>query len=136
MEPLNRTAPEFVDEAIDFADEFRIAVHRLKNEAIVLDFRVETPGGFEAGLLLVELRRGGLAIVSFRLGTLDGGPHHFVEVETDNPRLALLESQRAGWALPEDAVWASGSGKRLRVGGPDRPADPEEKFDIAVLGVE
>ncbi|NIS34753.1 MAG: methenyltetrahydromethanopterin cyclohydrolase, partial [Actinobacteria bacterium] len=82
MEPLNRTATELVDEAIDFADELRIGVRHLDNEAVVLDFGVEAPGGLEAGLLLAELRTGGLATVATRLGALEGAPHTHVELST------------------------------------------------------
>lgn len=136
MEPLNRTATELVDEAIDFADELRVDVHHLDNEAVVVDFGVEAPGSLEAGLLLAELRTGGLATVATRVGTLEGAPRTVVELATDHPRLALLASQRAGWRLPSDGGWASGPGQLLRDGGPDIPGAPEETFDFGVLVVE
>jgi methenyltetrahydromethanopterin cyclohydrolase len=136
MEPLNRTATELVDEAIDFADELRVDVRHLENEAVVLDFGVAAPGGLEAGLLLAELRTGGLATVATQHGTLDGAPHTHVELSTDHPQLALLASQRTGWRLPDDGGWASGPGQLLRDDGPSVPGAPEETFDFAVLAVE
>ncbi len=135
MEPLNRTATELVDEAIDFADELRIGVRHLDNEAVVLDFGVEAPGGLEAGLLLAELRTGGLATVATRLGALEGAPHTHVELSTDHPELALLASARAGWRLPGGA-WASGPGQLLRDDEQTPAGAPEESFDFAVLAVE
>lgn len=136
MEPLNRTATGFVDEGIDFADELRIDVHHLDNEAVVLDFGVAAAGGLEAGLLLVEIRTGGLATAATRSGTLDGAPRTYVEVSTDHPELALLGSQRAGWRLPDGGGWASGPGQRLRPDGAGRSTGPEETFDFAVLAIE
>ena len=136
MEPLNRTATELVDEAIDFADELGVAVHHLDNDAVVIDFGVEAPGGLEAGLLLAELRTGGLATVATRVDTLAGAPRTFVELATDHPRLALLESQRAGWRLPDGGGWASGPVRRLLDGTASVPGAPEETFDFAVAAVE
>jgi len=136
MEALNRLATELVDEAIDFADELGIALHHLENEAVVLDFGVEAPGGLEAGLLLAQLRTGGLASVETRLGALDGSPRPVVEVATDHPALALLASQRAGWRLPGGAGWGSGPAQLLREDDPALPAGHEETFDFAVLVVE
>ena len=134
MEPLNRTAVELVDEAIDFADELGVAVHHLDNEAVVLDLGVEAPGGVEAGLLLAEIRAGGLATVSTRVGSLDGAPRLVVETSTDHPALALLGSQRAGWRLP-DGAWGSGPAQLLREDAALTPGHAEA-FDFAVLAVE
>jgi len=136
MEPLNRTATELVDEAIDFADELRIDVHHLDNEAVVLDFGVAAPGGVEAGLLLAELRTGGLATVGTRVDTLAGAPQTHVELSTDHPELALLASQRTGWRLPNGAGWASGPGQLLRDDSKAPPNAPEETFDFAVLAID
>lgn len=136
MEPLNRTATEFVDEAIDFADELRIDVHHLENEAVVLDFGISAPGGLEAGLLLAEVRTGGLATVATRHGQPAGGPTTAVELSTDHPELALLGSQRTAWRLPNGAGWASGPGQLLRTDGQAVPGAPEETFDFAVLAIE
>jgi len=136
MEPLNRTATELVDEAIDFADELGIGVHHLDNEAIVLDFGVNAPGGLEAGLLLAELKTGGLATVATRVASLDDAPHTHVELSTDHPAVALLASQRTAWRLPNDGGWASGPGQLLRDDAHTVVGAPEETFDFAVLAIE
>lgn len=134
MEPLNRTATELVDEAVEFADELGVAVHHLENEAVVLDFGVEAPGGLEAGLLLTELRTGGLSSVTTRLETIDGTARPHVELASDHPALALLSSQRAGWRLTAGG-WGSGPAQRLRDGGREYDG-PDEEFEFAVLAVE
>ncbi|MFB6353185.1 MAG: methenyltetrahydromethanopterin cyclohydrolase [Halobacteriales archaeon] len=135
MEPLNRTAAELVDEAIDFADELRIDVHHLDNEAVVLDFGVEAAGGLEAGLLLAEIRTGGLATVATRQGELAGDPRPYVDLSTDHPALALGASRLAGWSLP-DGLLGSGPAGLLRDDAAAPDGAPEETFDFAVLAVE
>ncbi|MFB6138639.1 MAG: methenyltetrahydromethanopterin cyclohydrolase [Halobacteriaceae archaeon] len=119
MEPLNRTAVELVDEALDFAGELAIGAHELENGATVLDFGVEHRGGVEAGLLLAEIAAAGLASVQTRLGRVDGHPLTHVELVTDHPDLALLGSMRGGWELAVD-------GYEALAGGPARAIVAEE----------
>ena len=139
MESLNRMATDLVDEAIDFADELNVAVARLDNEAVVLDFGVEIPGGLEAGLLLTEIATAGLSTVSTTVDTVADAPLTHVELSTDHPALALLCGQKAGWELSVDGFEGLG-------GGPARALVAEEdvfqrvgyrdEFDFAVLAVE
>ncbi|WP_336002281.1 methenyltetrahydromethanopterin cyclohydrolase [Halorientalis halophila] len=139
MESLNRMATDLVDEAIDFADELNVAVSRLENDATVLDFGVEIPGGLEAGLLLTEIATAGLTSVSTTMDSVAGAPLTHVELSTDHPALALLCGQKAGWELSVDGFEGLG-------GGPARALVAEEdvfqrvgyrdEFDFAVLTVE
>ncbi len=135
MESLNGTALDLVDEAIDFADELGVEVHNLGNDAVVIDFGVDTDGGIEAGLLLSEIMTGGLATVGTRLETVDGASLTHVELATDHPRLTLLRAAMADWqpALM-DAV---GSGPaRLLAEDDSHEMHHEESFDFAVLALE
>jgi len=139
MRNLNETALDLVDEAIEFADELGAVVHHLDNDAVVLDFGVDTDGGIEAGLLLAEIVTGGLATVGTRMGTVDGTPIAHADLATDHPDLALLESAMADW---EPALMdAVGSGPaRLLAGGPRETGAPggahDEAFEFAVLALE
>jgi methenyltetrahydromethanopterin cyclohydrolase len=139
MESLNRMATDLVDEAIDFADELNVAVSPLSNEATVVDFGVQVPGGVEAGLLLAEIQTAGLTTVGTTLSEVDGAPLTHVELSTDHPALALLCGQKAGWEVSVDGFEGLGS-------GPARALVAEEEifqrtgyrddFDFAVLAVE
>ncbi|WP_246983623.1 methenyltetrahydromethanopterin cyclohydrolase [Halorientalis marina] len=139
MESLNRMATDLVDEAIDFADELNVAVSPLSNEATVVDFGVQVPGGIEAGLLLAEIQTAGLTTVGTTLSEVDGAPLTHVELSTDHPALALLCGQKAGWEVSVDGFEGLGS-------GPARALVAEEEifqrmgyrddFDFAVLAVE
>lgn len=139
MESLNRMATELVDEAIDFADELTIGVHRMDGDAVVLDFGVDVSGAVEAGLLLAEIQTSGLATVQTRMDGVAGAPIPHVELTTDHPALGLLCSQKAGWELSVDGFEGLGS-------GPARALVAEEAAfnrvgyhdvaDFAVLAVE
>lgn len=139
MENPNRMALDLVDEAIDFDDELRVGVRHLANDAAVLDFGVDHPGGIEAGLLLAEVATGGLATVQSRVGTAAGGARTHVEVATDHPTLSLLGCQSPSWAFDADGAIIRGYGP-AQLFRRDHPLadrlDPDEGAGFAVLAVE
>ncbi len=139
MESINRIAIERVDEAIDFAEEFKIGVVELDNDATVLDFGVEFDGGIEAGLLLSEIQTAGLATVGTGMDELAGAGLPSVELSTDHPGLALLCSQKAGWELSVEGFEGLGSGPARALVG-EEPAFQQvgyhDAFDLTVLAVE
>lgn len=139
MDRLNRMAIELVDEAVDFADELNIGVVELENDATVLDFGVDFPGGIEAGLLLAEIQTAGLATVQTTMDTVSGTPLPYVELFTDNPALALLGSHTARWEVAVDGYEALGSGpaRALRAEDPLYHAiEYHDEFDLTVLALE
>jgi len=139
METLNRMALELVDEAVEFADELAVEVHRLDNEATVLDFGVETVGGIEAGLLLAEIQTGGLATVQTRADEVAGAPLAHVELTTDHPALALLCSGKAGWEVSVGNFEALGSGPARALVAAEEEFERTgyaEEADFATLVVE
>ena len=139
MESLNRTATELVDEAVDFADELNVAVQQLDSDALVVDFGVDRPGGVEAGLMLTEIQTAGLATVGTRMAAVAGAPLTHVDLSTDQPALALLCSQKAGWELSVDGFEGLGSGPaRALVAEEDEFARVgyRDDFEFAVLAVE
>jgi methenyltetrahydromethanopterin cyclohydrolase len=139
MESLNRTATELIDEAIDFADELAVDVYPLDNDATVLDFGVDTPGGIEAGLMLTELQTGGLATVQTRVDSVGDAPLTHVDLATDHPGLSLLGAQKAGWELSVDGFEGLGSGPARALVAEEEEFQRmgyREEFDFAVLAVE
>lgn len=139
MDSLNRMALELVDEAIDFADELGLLVSELDTESTILDFGVHADGGLEAGLLLCEIQTAGLATVQTRMDEVGGVPMPFVEFSTDQPALAVLCSQKAGWELSTEDFEGLGSGPaRALVAEEEEFARVgyEDAFDFAVLAVE
>ena len=139
MESLNRMAIELVDEALEYAEELNVGARELENESTVLDFGLDFPGGIEAGLLLTEILTAGLASPRTDLGELGGASIPHVELSTDQPAIALLCSQKAGWEVATDDFEGLGS-------GPARALVAEEEefhrvgytdtFDLTALAVE
>ncbi len=139
MESLNRMAIELVDEALEYAEELNVGAYELENEATVLDFGVEFDGGLEAGLLAAEIQTAGLATPSRELAELDGAPIPHVELSTDQPALALLCSQKAGWELATEDFEGLGSGPaRALVAEEDefQRIGYTDAFDLTALAVE
>ncbi|MHB9285556.1 methenyltetrahydromethanopterin cyclohydrolase [Halobacteriales archaeon Cl-PHB] len=139
MESLNRMATELVDEAIDFADELAIEVHSLSGDAAVLDFGVGVPGAVEAGLLLAEIQTAGLATVQTGMAEVAGAPLTHVELSTDQPALALLCGQKAGWELSVDGFEGLGSGPARALVAEEEEYQRvgyRDEFDFAVLAIE
>ena len=139
MESLNRTATDLVDEAIDFADELNVAVHQLDSEALVLDFGVDAPGGIEAGLMLAEIQTAGLATVQSRMDDVGGAPLAHVELSTDQPALALLCAQKAGWEVSAESFEGLGSGPARALVATEEEFQRigyRDDFEFAVLAVE
>jgi methenyltetrahydromethanopterin cyclohydrolase len=107
---MNERAWSLVDHAIERASELRIAVHTLPSGARVVDAGVNTPGGFDAGLLLARLCMGGAGQVDFASLTIDGEAWSGVQVWTDHPAECCMASQYAGWAIDPPGFFAMGSG--------------------------
>lgn len=107
---LNERASELADVMIEEASGLRIAAHTLPGGARVIDLGVQVDGGLNAGLLLAEICMGGLGDVEFASVSLGGENWPAVQVRTDQPALACMASQYAGWAIQVGKYFAMGSG--------------------------
>jgi methenyltetrahydromethanopterin cyclohydrolase len=107
---LNRRGAALADAMAADENALRVRVTRLANGARVIDCGIDAEGGFEAGRRLAEICLGGRASVS--LTTIEVGPLMLpaVRVSTDDPVLACLASQYAGWAIQREGYFAMGSG--------------------------
>lgn len=113
---LNERAAELCRRLIERADVLRIETHQTAG-ATVIDLGVKAPGGLEAGLALAEICLAGLGRVSLTPAdpALWRGPA--VAVETDQPLLACLASQYAGWQIARGKYFAMGSGPMRAAAG-------------------
>jgi methenyltetrahydromethanopterin cyclohydrolase len=126
---LNERARALADDLAANADVLRIAVHQTGTGAHVLDCGVKVEGGLRAGLGLARVCLAGLAEVSLVPGEVDGVACPHVQVATDQPVLACMASQYAGWQVKE--MKAGKPEKFFGMGsGPMRAAyGKEELFD-------
>jgi len=139
MDSLNRMALELADEALEFTEELDVGAFELDSGATVIDFGVDHEGGLEAGLLLAELQTAGLATVQTRVDEVAGATFPHVELACDQPAVAMLGAQKAGWELAVDDYEGLGSGPaRALVAreGEFQAIDYVDAFEFAVLALE
>ena len=111
---INHLAQKTVDDIIANANELRVGVSQDESGVTIVDAGINFLGGLEAGRLISEVCLGGLGHVS--LVHTNNAPNWplSVYVHTNNPVLACLGSQYAGWQLShgegKQAFYALGSG--------------------------
>src|SRR5437764_12636979 len=111
------TTPTLNDRALDIADrlaasaqELRIAVQQTAAGARILDCGIKAEGGLQAGLALARVCLAGQAEVALVPGDVGGVPCVQVMVSSDNPVIACMASQYAGWQISVGKFFAMGSG--------------------------
>jgi methenyltetrahydromethanopterin cyclohydrolase len=126
---LNERALRLADHMAANAATFRIDVRKTTDGARVLDCGVKAEGGLQAGLALARICLANLAEVTLVPGDVGGLPCPRVQVVTDNPVLACMASQYAGWQISVGKFFAMGS-------GPMRAAYGKEELYEDIPGVE
>ena len=136
---LNQRAHELADRLAAEGDALRIAVRTLPCGTRLVDCGSAVPGGLEAGRRLAEICMAGLGSVTFAPLVLDGRWLPALAVVTDQPALACLASQYAGWRIDRDGYFAmaSGPGRALiRAEELYDDLDVDERASTAVLCLE
>ncbi|PXW91963.1 methenyltetrahydromethanopterin cyclohydrolase [Sphaerotilus hippei] len=126
---VNERAAVLVDRLCAEADALQVRVHRDERGLCLIDAGITVPGSVGAGLLIGEICMGGLGRVRLGTGARPGWPT-WLEVSSDQPVLACLASQYAGWSL--SATKEETGGKRFFAlgSGPARAlAGREPLFD-------
>jgi len=131
---LNENAARIASEIERRAGELGVRVFSLKKGARVIDCGVQVEGSLEAGRLYSLACLGGLGevrVVRKSYGSLELPA---VSVETRDPWLACIGSQKAGWKVSVGGFHALGSGPaRMLLGSARRY---REESDVAVLALE
>jgi methenyltetrahydromethanopterin cyclohydrolase len=107
---LNERALMLAEELITQAEALGVAVQVLPNGTRVIDCGIAAPGGLEAGRTFAEICMGGLGRLAFTHLNLEGWWLPAVTVHTDQPRLACMAAQYAGWQVNKNDYFAMGSG--------------------------
>ncbi|KXA94650.1 hypothetical protein AKJ65_03805 [candidate division MSBL1 archaeon SCGC-AAA259E19] len=105
MKSLNQRAKIITEKIIEEEDSIGVNSFSLENGTKVLDLGVEEDGGLKAGRYLSEACMSGLGEVNY---TQDKRPK--VHVTVDEPVLACMASQYAGWSIEVGDYSAMGSG--------------------------
>jgi methenyltetrahydromethanopterin cyclohydrolase len=106
---LNELAWRCADNLAAAAQRLNLAVSTTAGGARIIDCGVKAMGGLEAGRQLAEICLADCGRVSIEAGgAAVGGP--LISVQTDQPVLACLASQYAGWQITGEKFFAMGSG--------------------------
>jgi methenyltetrahydromethanopterin cyclohydrolase len=107
---MNEAAGEIANRMINQAESLRVRTFRLPGGTRVIDAGVEVDGGIEAGLAISEICLGGLGNVACTALQIGGQSYPGLLVWTDQPAVACMASQYAGWAISVGEFFAMGSG--------------------------
>jgi methenyltetrahydromethanopterin cyclohydrolase len=136
---LNDRARGLADALAADAEALRVAVDTLPGGTRLIDCGSAVPGGLEAGRRFAEITMGGLGSVAFAPVVLDGRWFPGLTVVTDQPALACLGAQYAGWQIKRDDYFAMASGPgRALIRAEDLydDLDVDERASAAVLCLE
>ncbi len=140
MLSVNERAYQIFEDLVEFAEDYCVDVHELRNGATVVDCGVNAKGSYDAGMFFIQISMGGLAGVNVQLEDVKDVSIPFVYVYTDYPALACLGCQMAGWKIEVNGfkAYASGPGRALALKPKaifDR-LDYEDDAEYAVLTME
>lgn len=92
----------------DYAARLGIKLHERECGTTVIDFGAKVAGSLEAGVLLARVCMADLGVVVVEPASAGAWPQ--VGVQTDEPVLACMASQYAGWEVKVEKYFAMGSG--------------------------
>lgn len=107
---LNERAQRQADYLAANAASLRIMVQASAAGARILDCGIKTAGGIQAGLGLARVCLAGQAEVALVPGEVAGLACPLVQVASDQPVLACMAAQYAGWQIKVGKFIAMGSG--------------------------
>ncbi len=124
---VSTLAAPLVDDLVSQAQALRLGVQRHPSGAQIIDGGIDHIGSLEAGRRIAEICMAGLGQATLHMSARLSRWPATLSVSSDNPVLACLASQYAGWKLShgagEDAYFALGSGPARAQGS------REELFD-------
>ncbi len=140
MLSVNELALDIVEDMLDYEEELNVRSKKFSNGATVIDCGVNVKGGYDAGIMFVQICMGGLAGVNVQFEEVNGIPLPFVWVYTDHPALACLGCQKAGWKIEFDGFKAMASGPARALALKPRETyeliEYEDDTDYAVVVLE
>ncbi|MFI4875178.1 MAG: methenyltetrahydromethanopterin cyclohydrolase [Blastopirellula sp. JB062] len=106
---LNHQAWRLAQAIVDQPDLYQAKVDATSSGVQIIDLGVHALGGLEAGRKLAEICLAGLAQIDLTPPSLQG-VRHDVSVKTDQPMVACMGSQYAGWRVQTADYFAMASG--------------------------
>ncbi len=119
MLSINRQALEIVEQMVTRSEQLGISVTWLNCGTRLVDIGLDAPGGWLAGKFAAEISLGGLGEVDFMPLNFGGSSQPGegeafwlpgVRIVVDQPVIACMASQYAGWGIRRGDFFAIGSG--------------------------
>jgi methenyltetrahydromethanopterin cyclohydrolase len=110
MISVNKAADALVKKLCKDAERYEVAVSKTESGATLIDAGIEARGGFDAGKIITEICMGGCGKADVLLKQYDDLELPTIFVHTDQPAIATLGSQFAGWQIKSQSFSALGSG--------------------------
>jgi methenyltetrahydromethanopterin cyclohydrolase len=127
---------EIVRDMMDRKDELQCEVVNQSNGTTLIDAGLDVPGGIEIGRLCAEACLGGLGAVRVTRMHVGDMTLPSVVIGTDQPKLATLGSQHAGWEIKTGDYVAVCSGPARALGNAEKELfDKLEYKDDSRVGV-
>ncbi len=132
---VNEKGLEVVEVMMDNAEKLDCTVSKSGNGATIIDAGIEVTGTDELGRLLGEVCLGGYGVVKLSETTYGDVTLPSVIVSTDEPSVATMGSQYAGWVINKDGYFAMGSGPARALYAKEEIYEDLEYKDDAKVGV-
>ena len=140
MISVNEMGSYVIEEMLDWSEDLNTGVTKLKNGATVIDCGVKEDGGYEAGKYLARLCLADLADLQYTTFDLKGLKWPAIQIATDNPVIACMASQYAGWRISVGDYFGMGSGPARALALKPRELYKEigyyDDFQAAILFIE
>jgi methenyltetrahydromethanopterin cyclohydrolase len=107
---IHELSSPLLETLIAQAKTLNVGVARHASGATIVDAGIQHAGSAEAGRLIAEICMGGLGQVTFQQNANFKDWPSSIYVRSENPVLACLASQYAGWALSFEKFFSLGSG--------------------------
>ena len=107
---VNRMAWKLAEALLDNQDFYGVKASKTSSGATVVDAGVNASGGFQAGRIITEICMGGCGKAHIGFKNYGDLALPSITVCTDQPAIATLGSQFAGWRIKEGGSAAIGSG--------------------------
>ena len=139
LERMHAGAARLADALASDAALLGVEVSRLADGGRLIDAGVRAPGSIEAGRLYAECCLGGLGRVGIETAPLGRATILQARVAVDQPLVACMASQYAGWKIQVGKYFAMGSGPARSLAGAEPLFEKyplKSRADSAVLLLE
>lgn len=107
---VNQLSAPLVQKLIAQAEALQLIVSKHEAGCTIIDAGIQCSGSAEAGRIIAEICMGGLGQVTLQADNRFANWHDAIAVSSEQPVLACLASQYAGWALSHEKFFSLGSG--------------------------